>query len=194
VRYSTIARNAEQQAMALADRLDQQDRPLALPVFMALSAADAESDAAAARRWFCRRLVGPRRLVWYASDEAPLEDCRFVETRPAALPPGILDLARRALPIAPDDPHYGAAGDYLDCRHYYFETDTPNWLICLDPTKTPANSAIRYGEITAPNLDAHLMRRLTYNPDFEALSAGILTFLDGLPSPSPPIPSPKPTM
>jgi esterase/lipase len=190
VRYGSIARNAELQAIALIDRLDQQDQLLELPVFMALTAADAETDPVAARRWFCRHLVGPRRLVWYAEGEqAPGEDCRFVETRAGAAPPAVLDLAHRALPIAPDDPHYGSAGDQLDCGHYYYETDTPNWLLCLDPGKTPANSQIRYGEITQSNLSEHVMRRLTYNPDFDGLAGEILDFLEGLPWPGPPKPT-----
>ncbi len=49
-----------------------------------------------------------------------------------------------------------------------------------DPEKTPANSAVRYGEITEQNLAAHVMRRLTYNPDFDALVGEILAFIDGL--------------
>jgi len=189
VRYSSIARHAELQRSLLIDGLDRQEGPLALPVFMALSAEDAEVDPIAARRWFCHDPVGPRRLLWYASEAAAVEDCRFVETRPGAAPPAILDIAHRALPIAPDDPRYGAAGDQLDCGHYYHETDTPNWLLCLDPGKTPANSEIRYGEITERNLAAHVMRRLTYNPDFAALADEILAFLDGLPWPSPPKPT-----
>jgi hypothetical protein len=189
VRYSSIARHAELQRSLLIDGLDRQEGPLALPVFMALSAEDAEVDPIAARRWFCHNPVGPRRLLWYASEAAAVEDCRFVETRAGAAPPAILDLAHRALPLAPDDPRYGAAGDQLDCGHYYYETDTPNWLICLDPGKTPANSEIRYGEITERNLAAHVMRRLTYNPDFAALADEILAFLDGLPWPSPPKPT-----
>lgn len=192
-RYSSLARRAEQQASALSDRLDGAEQPLAVPVFMALSAADAVVDVAAARRWFCRGLIGPRHLLWYAGDAPPAEDCGFVETRAGGAPPEILDLAHRALPIAPEDAHYGTAGDYLDCRHYYHETDTPNWLLCLDPGKTPANSALRYGEITPENLASHLMRRLTYNPDFAALAGDILSFIDGLPWQDPPIPSSKPT-
>lgn len=194
LRYDSIARNAQLQAGALGDRVAETARLLDVPAFMALSAEDAESDAAVAQRWFCRQLVGPRQLVWYAGDVAPVGDCRLVEARPAGVPPEILDLAHRALPIAAADPHYGRAGDYLDCRHYYYETDTPNWLICLDEAKTPANSAIRYGEVTEPNLDAHVMRRLTWNPDFTALSDDIVTFLDEAPWPSPPLPTAKPTM
>jgi esterase/lipase len=192
VRYASIARNAEVQLEALIDRLEERQRLLELPVFMALSANDAVIDPEAARRWFCRQLIGPRDLIWYAPGGRPLDDCRFAVVRASDPWPGILDLAHPALPIAPDDRHYGVAGDYVDCSHYYWETDTPNWLLCLDPDKTPANSAIRYGEISEQNLAAHVMRRLTYNPDFDALVSEILAFIDRLPSSSAPLPRTKP--
>jgi hypothetical protein len=81
------------------------------------------------------------------------------------------------VPIAPDNPRYGADAAYHDCSHYYWEEDTPNWLICVDVTKTPANSEVRYGEILPANLQHHLMRRLTYNPDFAAMAGAMLAFL-----------------
>jgi esterase/lipase len=192
VRYASIARNAEVQLNALIERLEERQRPLELPVFMALSANDAVIDPAAAKRWFCRQLIGPRDLIWYAPGGTPLDDCRFASARASDPWPGILDLAHAALPIAPDDRHYGVAGDHVECSHYYWETDTPNWFLCLDPKKTPANSAIRYGEISEQNLAAHVMRRLTYNPDFDALVGEILAFIDGLPSSTPPLPRSKP--
>ncbi len=192
VRYLSIARNAKVQLSDLIDRLDDRQRLLALPVFLALSADDVTIDVAAARHWFCRQLIGPRVLIWYAPGAEPVSDCRFVEPRASDSWPGILDLAHPALPIAPDDPHYGVAGDYLDCAHYYWQTDTPNWLICEDQSKTPANSEIRYGEITADNLAAHVMRRLTFNPDFDALATRVLDFLAAQTRLSPPVPSPKP--
>jgi esterase/lipase len=192
VRYGSLARNAERQLDALIERVDDRERLLALPVFMALSAADAVVDPAAARRWFCRQLIGPRALIWYTSGASAPDDCRFVELRASDPWPGILDLAHPALPIAPDDRRYGARAAYADCEHYYWETDTPAWLICADPEKTPANSAVRYGEITGQNLAAHVVRRLTYNPDFDALVARILTFIAASPWPAPPLPEPKP--
>jgi hypothetical protein len=194
VRYLSIARDAGTQLGALIDRLDARQRPLALPVFLALDADDVTIDVPAARRWFCRQLIGPRVLVWYGPDRAPIDGCRFVEARASDRWPGVLDLAHPALPIAPDDPHYGVAGDYLDCAHYYWQSDTPNWLICQDPARTPANSDVRYGEITEDNLAAHVIRRLTFNPDFDALATAILKFLTAQPWSSPPVPSLKPAI
>jgi hypothetical protein len=121
-----------------------------------------------------------------------VSDCRLVEVRASDRPPEILDLAHPALPIARDDRRYGAAAGYFDCAHYYWETRTPKWLLCVDRTKTPANSAIRYGEITEQNLARYIVRRLTYNPDFDALVRAILEFIDRLPTARPPLPSLKP--
>ena len=120
--------------------------------------------------------LGPRRLIWYTTAPARSTDCRFVTERSSAAPPDVLDLSHVGLPIAPDNPRYGASGAYRDCVHYYWE-DLPNWLICADVTKTPANTDLRYGEITTANLQRHVMRRLTYNPDFAAMVDAMLAFL-----------------
>jgi esterase/lipase len=177
VRYESLPRNAEMQRARLIEEVVARDAPLEVPVFLAISAVDAEVDPGAARDWFCRRLSGPRRLIWYTAAPARSTDCRFLSERSSAAAPDILDLSHVALPIAPDNPRYGIGGSYHDCSHYYWEEDTPNWLICVDVTKTTANSELRYGEITEANLQRHVIRRLTYNPDFEAMLGVMLAFL-----------------
>lgn len=179
VRYESVTSNAARQLDRLAADFAAQEQPLDLPVFMALTAADRTIDADAARAWFCRQLTGPRELLWYTSDLAPVDDCRFVILRASGVPDQILDLSHIALPLAPNNRHYGVHGDYLSCLHYYWE-NSPNWLICADRSRTPTNSAVRYGEINGWNTDAHVVRRLTYNPDFDGLVEAILTFLDDL--------------
>ena len=176
VRYESLPRNAEMQRARLVEEVMARDALLDVPVFLAISAGDAEVDAGAARDWFCHRLSGPRRLLWYTNAPARSTDCRFVAERSSAAAPDVLDLSHIALPIAPDNPRYGANGTYNDCSHYYWE-NSPNWLICVDVTKTTANSELRYGEITAANLQRHVIRRLTYNPDFEDMVSVMLEFL-----------------
>jgi hypothetical protein len=141
-----------------------------------LSADDAEVDAGAARDWFCTRLAGPRQLIWYTTTPAPGTDCPSVAEKSSADWPDILDLSHVALPIAPSNARYGPDRGYPDCAHYYWE-NSPNWLICVDATKTVANADLRYGEITAANLERHIVRRLTYNPDFDAMMGAALAFL-----------------
>jgi esterase/lipase len=185
VRYESLPRNAEAQRARVMEEVAAAHMTLELPVFLAISADDAEVDPEAARAWFCRHLVGPRRLIWYTTAPARTTDCRFVTERSSDARPEVLDLSHVGLPIAPDNLRYGANGAYRDCVHYYWE-DSPNWLICADVTKTPANSDLRYGEVTTANLQRHLMRRLTYNPDFAAMVDAMLAFLadpDGPPVP-----------
>jgi esterase/lipase len=176
VRFESLPRHALMQRTRLAEEVVAQDATLEIPVFLVISADDAEVDAGAAREWFCRRLAGPRRLIWYARTPPPGADCRFVSEKSSADWPDILDFSHVALPIAPDNPRYGADRGYPDCSHYYWE-NSPNWLICVDATKTSANADLRYGEVTAGNLERHTVRRLTYNPDFEAMMAAALAFL-----------------
>jgi esterase/lipase len=176
VRYESLPHNALLQRARLIADLDAQEGPLQLPVYVAISASDAEVDPAAARDWLCRRVRGPRRLIWYTPGPAPGTECGAVVER-ASASAEILDISHIALPIAPDNPRYGAKSAYLDCSHYYWEADTPSWFICMDRTKTAANSEVRQGEITAANLQRHVVRRLTYNPDFEAMVEDLLAFL-----------------
>jgi esterase/lipase len=176
VRYESLPRNALTQRSNLVEQVMAREAALPVPVFLVLSADDTEVDAGAARAWFCQRLAGPRRLIWYARTPAPSNDCAFVSEKSSAEWPDILDLSHVALPIAPDNPRYGADGGYPDCSHYYWE-NSPNWLICVDVTKTVANADLRYGEITVGNLERHLVRRLTYNPDFDAMTGAALAFV-----------------
>jgi esterase/lipase len=176
VRYESLPRNALMQRTRLVEEVVERDAALRIPVFLAISADDAEVDAGAARDWFCRRLSGSRQLIWYTRTPADGADCAFVFEKSSVDSPDILDFSHVALPIAPGNPRYGAKGGYPDCAHYYWE-NSPNWLICVDATKTSANTDLRYGEITATNLQRHLVRRLTYNPDFDAMVDAALAFL-----------------
>lgn len=176
VRYESLPRNALAQRTRLIEEVAAQNGTLEIPVFLVISADDAEVDAGAVRDWFCTRLAGPRQLIWYTRTPAPGTDCPFVSEKSSADWPDILDLSHVALPIAPDNPRYGADGGYPDCSHYYWE-NSPNWLICVDATKTSANADLRYGEVTAVNLERHIVRRLTYNPDFASMMAAALAFL-----------------
>jgi esterase/lipase len=183
VRYESLPSNAQRQGERLILELARQQGPLDLPVFMAISEEDASVDATAALRWFCTSVAGRRQMLWYsaAPDAAPdvAETCGFVAVRSSAPTPEALDLSHIGLPIAPGNPRYGRKSGYRSCLHYYWEKDAPSWFFCSDPAKTPANSAVRYGEISQANLAAHVIRRLTYNPDFDHLAAELVGFLDG---------------
>ncbi|HEX5078329.1 MAG TPA: alpha/beta fold hydrolase [Geminicoccaceae bacterium] len=176
VRYESLPSNARRQADRVVLGLAGQEGSLDLPVFLAIGEDDVSVDPQAARQWFCSSLAGPRRMLWYTT--APgAASCRFVTERSIPATRGVLDLSHIGLPIAPSNPRYGRDSGYRSCLHYYWEKDAPSWFFCSDPAKTAANSDVRYGEISQANLHAHVMRRLTYNPDFDGLVADLVNFL-----------------
>jgi esterase/lipase len=179
VRYESLPTNAGRQMNGLTLELATQEQALDLPVFMAISADDVTVDADAARRWFCSRLAGRRQLIWYASDPGGGPPCDFVEVRVSGPSDEVLNLSHIGLPVDPDNPLYGRTSGYRSCLHYYWEVATPSWFYCSDPAKTADNFDIRYGEISHSNLSEHVVRRLTYNPDFDDLVADMMGFLDG---------------
>ena len=70
---------------------------------------------------------------------------------------------------------------YKDCRHYWPENLT-KYDQCQDPALTPLNSTVRYGETSASNVDQFILRRATFNPDFERMMTVMTAFLeDSLP-------------
>jgi esterase/lipase len=178
VRYESLPGNARWQQERLILELARQQGALDLPVFMAISADDVTVDGDAARHWFCSGVAGPRQMLWYTTAPDRAAACPFVTERSSGPTRDALDLSHTGLPIDPDNPRYGRDSGQRDCLHYYWEKDAPSWFFCFDPAMTTANSEVRYGEISQANLAAHVMRRLTYNPDFDRLAADIVTFLD----------------
>jgi esterase/lipase len=177
VRYKSVPLRAEREVDRLIGELAQ-ERPLPLPVFMALSADDEQVAAEAARRWFCRSLMGPRRLVWYSQGGEPVTDCRFVLARASAQQPDVLDIGHRGLAVAPDNPRHGRGAPVVACAHYFAEVDSPKWILCQDPAWVPANGELRYGAASPESARSWVLRRLTWNPDFTALVEELHRFLD----------------
>ena len=103
VRYGSLARNAERQLDALIERVDDRERLLALPVFMALSAADAvvEFGGGAALVLPPADRAARSDLVRLGRESAgrlPLRRAareRSVARDPRSRPPGPADRARR---------------------------------------------------------------------------------------------------
>ena len=90
----------------------------------------------------------------------------------------ILDMSHIALLAAPDNPRYGAVSGRRDCLHYSWDRETPEGLVCAGDLAGEGQAYVRYGEASADNLRNYILRRLTYNPDFDHMAAAILEFLD----------------
>ena len=182
VKYESFAWNAACQFYLLTRALAKAAATgrLTAPVFIAVSADDATIDADAALRFFESHAPEGSRLIWYAKrPEPPSADPR-IEVRTSAYPKQrILDFAHVGLANAPDNPHYGADGDYVNCLHY--RGDEPAWAAC----RAPDNRAVWYGEVSEANLEKAkregcVLRRLTYNPDFDGMMDAVSEFLEGV--------------
>ena len=91
----------------------------------------------------------------------------------------ILDLAHVALLAAPSNPRYGVNTELHDCLHYSLQKETPEAKACVGATDDESRRFVRYGEVSDGNLENYILRRLTYNPDFDHMACLLYT------SPSP---------
>lgn len=89
----------------------------------------------------------------------------------------ILDLAHIALLAAPENPRYGASAEIHDCLHYSFESETPEGQLCAGLSNGEGGRYLRYGEMSDGNLGNYVLRRLTYNPDFDYMADRMIDFL-----------------
>ncbi|MGI9509190.1 MAG: alpha/beta hydrolase [Geminicoccaceae bacterium] len=89
----------------------------------------------------------------------------------------ILDLAHIALLAAPDNPRYGASRVY-DCLHYSWGEDTPEGQVCTGAEEGEGSRYLRYGDMSDDNLKNYVLRRLTYNPDFDHMAEQLIKFLE----------------
>ncbi len=90
----------------------------------------------------------------------------------------VLDLAHIAMLAAPENPRYGARAKELDCLHYAGRPDQPEAKACRGQAEAAALPHLRYGEARDDNLRNYVLRRATYNPDFDRMSRRIIDFLE----------------
>ena len=86
----------------------------------------------------------------------------------------ILSSSHTAVVLPPEDAHYGMAGDYSNCVHY-FPDDMGKYNAC---NSKPAE--VLQGEITEENLKMGTLRRLMVNPNFAALKISLQRFIASL--------------
>lgn len=89
----------------------------------------------------------------------------------------ILDLAHIGLLAAPRNPRYGNEARTNDCLHYSWEQGTPEGRLCAGEPDEAGSPYLRYGETSDGNLQNYILRRLTYNPDFDHMAEQMIDFL-----------------
>ncbi len=180
-KYESLTKNAAAQTYALTKELDALLRQyeLDIPVFIAASADDMTVKTSVILEFIKRARHPSNKLVLYTTEP---------EKFPPGIPEGRLELVNSVVPgqkilssahtaivMPPEDRHYGAAGEYSNCVHYYPD-EMEKYAACL---KHPEQDY--QGEITEKNLKAGILRRLTYNPNFAALKVSMQRFIDRMP-------------
>jgi esterase/lipase len=184
-KYESFPKNAAAQTYALTKVLDVQlqqpklqGQGLDIPVFAVASADDMTVKASVTLGFMARTRHPSSKLVLYTTEpeklphDFPAAKLELVNS----VFPGqkILSSAHTAIVMPPEDTHYGAAGEYSNCVHYYPD-DLEKYAACI---KHPGQDF--QGEITGKNLEAGILRRLMYNPNFAALKVSMKQFIDTL--------------
>lgn len=180
-KYESFPRNAAAQMHALTQELKLllRQREAAVPVFAVASLDDVTASAQATLGFMAHVRHPSGRLLLYTTDTGkpppgfPAERLELVNSAFPEL--GILSSAHTAIVLPPEDAYYGASGVYANCIHYY-PGDIEKYQACNN-----GEALVLQGEITASNLDAGLLRRLMYNPNFAALKVSMRRFIDSLP-------------
>jgi esterase/lipase len=199
-KYESFTKNAGDQVylltLAIADR--HKSRALDTPIFIALSQDDSTVDSRATIEFFNaitpatppwkNVLISYTRAPYTFGDQLPIRERSSIDP-----PQGIISSSHLAIPIHPDNPHYGREGIYKSCLAYAppnSERRAPDprsaWARCH--TGHPPGDGVRLGEkslqkdlenaSTLERFDPPLvLRRLTFNPDFDGMMAEVDAFV-----------------
>lgn len=173
-RYQSLPFNAIAQVNYLAQQIKtlSKTQPPTCPMLMIVSENDEIVSSRVCFDYFKHHANEQSRLIWYApTDTTPDDDARII-WRPTRYPDmNIMDFSHIALPIEPNNSHYGMQGDSLYASH-------------VDPTKylLTTQSGVRKiwdDLLYRIKLTPLIRRRLSFNPDFSFFATQISHFLSG---------------
>ena len=186
--------------LTLAIRERRQQRSLDIPIFVALSLDDSTVDSRATIEFF--NAITPANssdsrsaLINYTRAPYALGDLLTIRDRSSVYPrDGIVSFAHVAIPVHPDNPHYGRDGAYKSCLAYEKPNDgtsdeAPGSPLARCRTGHPPGDGVRLGENSLRKdleeasalerlVPPLVLRRLTFNPDFAGMIAEIDAFVE----------------
>ena len=221
VKYESFPKNAGRPDLSPDQgtrRAAMRNRRLDTPVFIALSQDDATVNSRATIEFF--REITPaddskNALIAYTTVPEAIGERGPIRDRISVYPDeGIIAFSHVAIPVRPDNPHYGRHGTYKSCLEYeksnderaadeqacrmLRKTSTPSeggaradhrWCRCREG-RAPRDG-VRLGETSASAISALdaastlkglepplVLRRLTFNPDFDGMMAEVDAFVD----------------
>lgn len=180
-KYESFPKNAAAQAYAMINKMHEllHKHELNLPVFIAASADDTTVDSSATLDFMARSLHPCSRLVYYTTDakQSPpgIPEYKVILMSSIVPDQNIISFSHLSIVLPPQDAHYGIAGNYSNCLHYYPD-NMEKYEGCMANLPT-----VRQGEVSERNLRTGTLRRLMYNPHFADLKLSMQHFIASLP-------------
>lgn len=177
-RYEAMPTRGIASTMAAIDTLHRRVRArggVPMPWMVVQSADDEVVDTARNRAFFESQATHARSvLVTYFSDSAQTDAGPRAQWLPAADPASrVAGLSHLAVHIAPDNPHYGIAGDFRNCGSTPFRA-TAEIRACQRAPR------VWYGAGGQRPPPGEAGARATFNPHYAALEQRLGEFLAGL--------------
>ena len=180
-RYEAMPFNALAEISTLTGLLAQSLRHLEVPVFIAQSDDDAVIDSVRNAEYFRRFFLHPhsRMLIYQPGDDEPdATDPRIQYINSYLVEHRVFAYSHHSVHIAPDNAHYGVAGDYRQCGGDTSNRSAEDVDRCLKADR-PWHGEV-FGVAAPPSNAADSFARLTYNPRFAELLAEIDIFLGAI--------------
>lgn len=178
-RYRTLSLNAAAEFYLVTRPLTEPDfRALSIPVMMVATGDDTTVQSEPARQFFCDKTPeGQRHLLWYQSERSesvPSAMCPGIEAVEGGAPQTrVYSMSHVAIPVPPQDPHYGQEGAFSRCLRMEGEEARR----CREDESNVVFGEINLGVDGVYN--GGRVRRGTFNPHYAAMIDRIVCFIDG---------------
>jgi esterase/lipase len=176
-KYCSFTYNSAYQIYLLGQAVQQllRTKPLPTPQLIAISQNDKTVRSNPTIDYFKRYASLTSQMILYQNSTINRDDKRIV-IRPAAQKElNIIDMSHVALPIAPDNKHYGVEGDFKFASHTQ-DNLRNGGKILYGTLNTLQNDMLN--ELNKVGLVKHQRLRLTYNPDFAFLQQSVIEFIN----------------
>lgn len=180
VKYESFPTRAAAEFYRLtADVIAETRVPINIPALMVASGHDTTVRSDIAANYFCQWMEhGESRLYWYtdAAEQPPAPPCGRIELRSVPSDtPRFISYSHVAFMIPPGDRHYGLDGNYPACLAYADNNERYEQCMTDDINTVYAEG----GFMDESGLyKGKLVRRSTFNPDFDRMIDTIACFID----------------
>jgi esterase/lipase len=151
------------QRVIVENKLLEKKRTCNTPLFIAATADDETVQPKASLKLLSNTTNPKNRMIYYSNERLTFADTRIQVVKSANPDERILSFSHVAIPISPDNPHYGRHGDYQES-------------IYEPPHPDPSGEVYR-GAFNAKHEKRYRLCRLTYNPLFSELMQEIDAFI-----------------